>query len=91
MTFGDKGSYAILNPYDALYLLLHFVPLITNHPVYVYIERVLQYRPLHIPLNAMKLAYAIHMYKFIFHTKNSLIMITFHYHYFTHIALFLPV
>ena len=33
MTFGDMGSYAILNPYDVLYLPLKFVPLITNHPI----------------------------------------------------------
>ena len=38
MTFGDMGSYEILNPYDVPYLSLKFVPLITNPPVYVPIK-----------------------------------------------------
>ena len=37
MTFWVMGSYAILNPYDAPYLLLKFVPLITNQPVIIII------------------------------------------------------
>ena len=35
MTFTDMGSYLILNPYEIPYLPLNFVPLITNHPVYI--------------------------------------------------------
>ena len=35
MTFGGIGSFAILNAYDVPYLPLKFVPLITNHPVYM--------------------------------------------------------